>query len=126
MLAWLPFRNGEDAGRLLAGTPGHLALGANPSVLALPHGGVPVDLEIAQALHDYLDVLLVCKLGAPGQGELAIGAIASGGVRILNDSSIRQSAHGTRISRKPVMKRFAVCWSAPLARLSYKENSHAL
>jgi putative phosphoribosyl transferase len=57
-------------------------------VLALPRGGVPVAAEIAYELHAPLDILLVRKLGAPGQEELALGAIASGGVRVLNESVV--------------------------------------
>src|SRR5947199_10776534 len=58
-------------------------------VLALPRGGVPVGFEVAQALHAPLDVFLVRKLGVPGHEELAMGAIASGGVRVLNDDVLR-------------------------------------
>jgi putative phosphoribosyl transferase len=58
-------------------------------VLALPRGGVPVGLEVARALDAPLDVFLVRKLGVPGQEELAMGAIASGHVRVLNDRVVR-------------------------------------
>jgi putative phosphoribosyl transferase len=58
-------------------------------VLALPRGGVPVAFEVARALHAPLDVFLVRKLGLPGHEELAMGAIASGGVRVLNDDVVR-------------------------------------
>src|SRR5215212_5401455 len=58
-------------------------------VLALPRGGVPVGFEVARALHAPLDVFLVRKLGFPGQPELAMGAIASGGVRVLNEDVLR-------------------------------------
>src|SRR5438445_13230266 len=61
-----------------------------PLILALPRGGVPVGFEIAQALHADLDVFLVRKLGVPGHEELAMGAIASGGVRVLNQALIEQ------------------------------------
>jgi putative phosphoribosyl transferase len=57
-------------------------------VLGIPRGGVPVAFEVAQALHAPLDILLVRKLGTPGQKELAMGAIASGGVRILNEEVV--------------------------------------
>jgi predicted phosphoribosyltransferase len=80
-----PFRDRRDAGRVLAerlagygGRPGVL-------VLALPRGGVPVAFEVARALAAPLDVFLVRKLGVPGREELAMGAIASGGVRHLNE-----------------------------------------
>lgn len=59
-------------------------------VLGLPRGGVPVAAEVAAALKAPLDVLVVRKLGVPGQPELAMGAIASGGVRILNESVVRR------------------------------------
>lgn len=59
-------------------------------VLALPRGGVPVGFEVARALHAELDIFLVRKLGLPGQEELAVGAIASGGVRVLNESIVKE------------------------------------
>jgi len=59
-------------------------------VLALPRGGVPVGFKVAQALHADLDVFLVRKLGVPGHEELAMGAIASGGLRTLNDALIAE------------------------------------
>jgi putative phosphoribosyl transferase len=58
-------------------------------VLALPRGGVPVGYEVAQALHAPLDVFLVRKLGVPGHEELAMGAVATGGVRVLNEQVVR-------------------------------------
>jgi predicted phosphoribosyltransferase len=58
-------------------------------VLALPRGGVPVAFEVARALHAPLDVFSVRKLGVPGQEELAMGAIATGGVRVLNENVVR-------------------------------------
>lgn len=62
----------------------------NPVVLALPRGGVPVGYEISHALDAPLSVFVVRKLGVPGHRELAMGAIASGGVRILNEEVVRQ------------------------------------
>jgi putative phosphoribosyl transferase len=59
-------------------------------VLALPRGGVPVGFELAQALEAPLDVFVVRKLGAPGQEELAVGAIASGGVQVLNERVVEE------------------------------------
>jgi predicted phosphoribosyltransferase len=61
-------------------------------VLALPRGGVPVGFEVARALEAPLDVFLVRKLGVPGHEELAMGAIATGGVRILNEELMRALA----------------------------------
>ena len=58
-------------------------------VLVLPRGGVPVGFEVAQALHAEMDVFLVRKLGVPGEEELALGALASGGVRVLNHELIQ-------------------------------------
>jgi putative phosphoribosyl transferase len=78
------FSNREDAGRQLADlVEGQVGPGA--IVLALPRGGVPVAAEVAQRLKAPLDVLLVRKLGVPGHEELAMGAIASGGVRVFNE-----------------------------------------
>ncbi len=79
------FRDRSDAGRVLAGKLFSYAGGADVLVLALPRGGVPVAYEVAQALHAPLDVFLVRKLGMPGQEELAMGAIATGGTRVIND-----------------------------------------
>jgi putative phosphoribosyl transferase len=82
------FRDRAEAGRRLAGTLRHLAGRTDVLVLGLPRGGVPVAYEVAQALGVPLDVFIVRKLGVPGQRELAFGAIASGGVRILNDEMV--------------------------------------
>lgn len=78
------FRDRSEAGRLLGLQLKNRFAGQDVVVLALPRGGVPVGLEVAQALNAPLDVLVVRKLGAPGEEELAMGAIASGGVRIWN------------------------------------------
>jgi putative phosphoribosyl transferase len=92
------FRDRTDAGRALAaelagyrGAPGVL-------VLALPRGGVPVAYEVARALGAPLEVFLVRKLGVPGHEELALGAIATGGVRVLNDHVVR----GARVSPEQI------------------------
>jgi predicted phosphoribosyltransferase len=71
---------------VLAGALEHLGGRDDLVVLALPRGGVPVGREVADALHAPLDVLLVRKLGVPGHAELAMGAIATGGVRVVNRS----------------------------------------
>jgi putative phosphoribosyl transferase len=78
------FVDRQDAGRQLAARLRHLDAQLQTIVLALPRGGVPVAAEIANALHLPLDVLVVRKLGAPGQPELAMGAIASGGAVVMN------------------------------------------
>lgn len=83
------FRDRTEAGRVLAEQVKPFVSDANPLVLALPRGGVPVGFEVARALHADLDVFLVRKLGMPGEEELAIGAIASGGVRVLNHELIQ-------------------------------------
>jgi putative phosphoribosyl transferase len=88
-----PFADRRDAGRKLAARLAARGY-ADPYVLALPRGGVPVAAEIAQALGAPLDVLLVRKLGVPGHEELAMGAIADGGVRVLNDEVIAYAGVG--------------------------------
>jgi predicted phosphoribosyltransferase len=84
------FENRSEAGRLLASRLQTFQNQPDTVVLALPRGGVPVAHEVARALNLPLDVFLVRKLGVPGHEELAMGAIASGGVRILNEDVIRQ------------------------------------
>ncbi|MDQ3965141.1 MAG: phosphoribosyltransferase [Actinomycetota bacterium] len=83
-----PFKDREDAGRQLAKRLLPYR-DENPIVLALPRGGVPVGYEIARALKAPLDVFIARKLGAPGRRELGIGAVAQGGVRVLNEDTIR-------------------------------------
>jgi predicted phosphoribosyltransferase len=85
----LPFRNRREAGRLLAARLDAYANRPDVLVLALPRGGVPVAYEVARALRVPLDIFLVRKLGVPGYEELAMGAIATGGVRVLNDQLVR-------------------------------------
>lgn len=84
-----PFVDRRDAGRVLASRLAKYAGRDDVVVLALPRGGVPVAFEVASALGARLDVFLVRKLGTPGHRELAMGAIASGGVRVLNDDVVR-------------------------------------
>jgi putative phosphoribosyl transferase len=83
------FRNRTHAGQVLAGMLKEYSNRDDILVLALPRGGVPVAFEIASALHAPLDVFLVRKLGVPGQEELAMGAIATGGVRVLNHEVVK-------------------------------------
>ena len=83
------FANRVEAGRLLAEQLHAYAGRPDALVLALPRGGLPVAFEIATRLHLPLDIFLVRKLGAPGQPELAMGAIATGGARVLNEDVIR-------------------------------------
>lgn len=84
-----PFRDRRDAGRKLARAldPYRVEL---PAVFALPRGGVPVGYEVALALDAPLDVLVARKLGAPDQPEFGIGAVAPGGVRVLNEEAVRR------------------------------------
>jgi predicted phosphoribosyltransferase len=83
------FRDRREAGRHLADALRESVQGEDLQVLALPRGGVPVGYEVAVALGAPLDVFLVRKLGLPGQEELAMGAIAEGGVRVLNQEVVQ-------------------------------------
>src|SRR5258707_5330294 len=78
------FHDRIEAGQVLTRKLRSLGLDANPLVLALPRGGVPFAYQIAQALPADLDIFLVRKIGVPGREELAMGAIASGGTRLLH------------------------------------------
>jgi len=82
------FQDRRDAGRQLAAKLQGYTDDPSVLVLGLPRGGVPVAYEVARALHAPLDVFVVRKLGVPGHRELAMGAIASGGVRVLNPDVI--------------------------------------
>ena len=84
------FRDRRDAGRLLAEKLAAYANRPDVLVLALPRGGVPVAYEVAHRLGAPLDVFVVRKLGVPGHEELAMGAVATGGVRVLNDQLVEQ------------------------------------
>jgi putative phosphoribosyl transferase len=84
------YRDRHEAGRILADQVGKQVDAAHAVVLALPRGGVPVGLEVARAIGARLDVFVVRKLGAPIQPELAMGAIASGGIRVLNEAVIAE------------------------------------
>src|SRR5438094_1729144 len=86
----LPFRDRREAGRVLAEQLQTYAGSDDVIVLALPRGGVPVGYEVARALGAPLDVFIIRKLGVPGYEELAMGAIASGGVRVLNDHVVKR------------------------------------
>lgn len=88
------FHDRADAGRKLARALGAYADRPAVLVLGLPRGGVPVAFAVAQALHAPLDVFLVRKLGVPWQPELALGAIAEGGVRVLNDEVVQSAQLG--------------------------------
>jgi predicted phosphoribosyltransferase len=92
------FRNRTDAGRQLAGKLAPYANRPDVVVLALPRGGVPVASEVARALGAPLDVFVVRKLGVPGHEELAMGAVATGGLRVLNDEIV----HGLDIPEREI------------------------
>jgi putative phosphoribosyl transferase len=83
------FQNRRDAGRALAAMLDEYANRRDVLVLGLPRGGVPVAFELATALRAPLDVFVVRKLGVPGHEELAMGAIATGGVRVLNEDVVQ-------------------------------------
>jgi putative phosphoribosyl transferase len=87
------FRDRTEAGQLLADRLRQFEGSEDAIVLALPRGGVPVGFEIATRLGLPLDVFVVRKLGVPGQRELAMGAIASGGIRVLNEDVLRAMPH---------------------------------
>jgi len=84
------FRDRRDAGRQLAAKLAAYIDRPDVLVLALPRGGVPVAFEVARALDAPLDVFLVRKLGLPGHEERAMGAIATGGIRVLNEDVVRR------------------------------------
>jgi predicted phosphoribosyltransferase len=85
-----PYRDRRDAGQVLASLLRKYAGHPEVVVLALPRGGVPVGAEVARHLGVPLDVMVVRKLGVPGHRELAMGALASGGVRVLNDDLLME------------------------------------
>src|SRR6201989_270064 len=84
-----PYRDRREAGRYLARKLADYAGRPDVLVLALPRGGVPVAYEVARALDAPLDVLTVRKLGVPGEEELAMGAVASGGTVVINEEIVR-------------------------------------
>lgn len=90
------FQNRTEAGRLLAEKLARYGGRSDVIVLGLPRGGVPVAFEVAQSLGAPLDVFIVRKLGVPGFEELAAGAIASGGVRVLNEDVLRSLPNAER------------------------------
>jgi len=83
------FQNRTEAGRILGERLGHYADQPDVIVLGLPRGGVPVAFEVAKRLRAPLDVVVVRKLGSPRDSELAMGALAEGGVRVLNQPVLR-------------------------------------
>ena len=113
------FRDRAEAGDVLAGELGHYAGRDDVVVLALPRGGVPVAARVASALGAPLDVFVVRKLGVPGHEELAMGAIASGGVRVVNQQVVGRLGLG-----EADLRRVAEAEGRELARRerSYREG----
>ncbi len=101
------FPNRAEAGRFLAVKLSKYAGGEDVIVLGLPRGGVPVAYEVAQSLRLPLDVFIVRKLGVPGFEELAVGAIASGGVRVLNEDVARALPNADEIIESVTAKETA-------------------
>jgi putative phosphoribosyl transferase len=102
----LPYQNRSEAGRALAEALQPYANRLDVLVLALPRGGVPVAYEVAKALGAPLDLMLVGKLGLPGHEELAMGAIATGGIRVLNAEIIQ----GLAVSEAEIERITAAEW----------------
>jgi putative phosphoribosyl transferase len=117
------FRNRADAGRQLAELLHNYAGAKDTMVLGLPRGGVPVAAAIASILSLPLDVLIVRKLGVPGSPEVAFGAIASGGIEVLNPSVIRSAQID-----EPSIKRVRLEQSEELSRreVAYRGDRPAL
>jgi putative phosphoribosyl transferase len=91
------FHDRTEAGRSLAEILGEYAHREDVLILALPRGGVPVAFEVAQALSAPLDIFVVRKLGLPSNEELAMGALASGNVRVLNDEVVNSFGISDRV-----------------------------
>jgi predicted phosphoribosyltransferase len=119
-LAGQTFTDRREAGKLLAAEMAKYAGRDDVVVLGLPRGGVPVAWEVARGLRAPLDVLIVRKLGAPGQPELAIGAIGEGGVRVLNEGLIR----GLMIPARDIDRIAAVEEEELQRRISTYRGSH--
>ena len=119
-LAGQRFTDRREAGRFLAAELTKYSGRDNVVVLGLPRGGVPVAWEVARGLRAPLDVLMVRKLGAPGQPELAIGAIGEGGVRVLNAGLIR----GLMIAARDIDRIAAVEEKELERRVSAYRGSH--
>jgi len=101
------FADRAQAGKLLAQRLRTYADRADVTVLALPRGGVPVGYEVAKALHAPLDVFIVRKIGVPGQPELAMGAIASGGVEVVQEDTLQALGIGPATFRGVAAREWA-------------------
>ena len=125
------FRDRRDAGRALAGLLEHYRNRPEVIVLGLPRGGVPVAYEVAMALGAPLDVFVVRKLGVPGREEVAMGAIASGGVVVLNDDVVRglgispeviqqvAEREGRELSPRSGLCGYVAAWNGLCSRATY-------
>jgi putative phosphoribosyl transferase len=107
-----PFRDRSEAGQILGAKLATYKHDPNVIVLGLPRGGVPVAFEIAQILQVQMDVFLVRKIGVPGHEELAMGAIASGNVQVINEQVVNQLGlssnqveHATRAAYQELQRR---------------------
>jgi putative phosphoribosyl transferase len=130
------FLDRREAGRKLANmlrsTPEGASLAGNAVVLGLPRGGVPVAFEVARGLRLPLDVFVVRKLGAPGQEELAMGAIASGGLVVLNEPVIRayairpETIEAVAARERVEMQRREALWREGRAPLALQERTAIL
>jgi len=100
----LPFADRHEAGRILASRLTGYAHRPDVTVLGLARGGVPVGFEIAKTLALRFDVFVVRKLGLPGHEELAMGAIASGGIRVLNSNVLNQLSNAEKSLREATAK----------------------
>jgi putative phosphoribosyl transferase len=98
------FSDRTHAGQLLARKLAAYQQRQDLLVLALPRGGVPVAFEVAKALHAPLDILIIRKLGVPGNSELAMGAIASGNVRVMNEDVVRLLYIDTNLINQVIRK----------------------
>src|SRR5690554_8080535 len=114
----VPIPDRAAAGRALAGLLADHG-GPDTRVLALPRGGVPVAYEIAEALESPLDLLLVRKLGVPGHSELAMGAIASGDVRVFNEDILRSLGIGEVAMPRERRDRKSTRLNSSHVRISY-------
>lgn len=110
------YHDRQQAGKVLARALAACRLGPTPIVLGLPRGGVPVAFAVAHALRLPLDILLVRKLGMPGHEEFAMGAVGSGGVRVINPAAL----HSRRITPGTLE---AVC-ERELARIAERERRY--
>jgi putative phosphoribosyl transferase len=99
-----PFRDRTEAGQRLAHKLMGYANREDTLVLGLPRGGIPVAFEVAHALGAALDVLVMRKLGVPGEEELAMGALAAGGVRVLNDDVVRMPGISDAVIERVIHK----------------------